>query len=88
MEYGNQVVECSFTFKKSFGSSCIYTYVIGLIEIDQTYITLKPSGETSKFMSEATPWLEWYKETVKLTMDGSPVFKGKPISSSGKKCYS
>lgn len=88
MEYGDQVVECSLEFKKSFSNSCIYTYVIGLIEIDQNHITLRPSGETSKFMSEATPWLEWYKEAVKLTMDGPPVFKGKPISSTGKKRYS
>lgn len=88
MEYGDQIVECSFEFKKSFGSSCIYTYVIGLIEIDQNHIMLRPSGETSKFMSEATPWLEWYKDTVKLTMDGPPVFKGKPNLSTGKKHYS
>jgi len=62
--------------------------VLGLIEIDQHHITLKPSGETSGFMSEATPWLEWHKDTIKLTMDGPAVFKGYPISSSGKKYYS
>jgi len=88
MEYGKQVVECSLEFKKSFGAGCIYTYVIGLIEIDQNHITLRSSGETSKFMSEATPWLQWDKDTIKLTMDGPPVFKGKPISSTGKKRYS
>ena len=72
MEYGDQVVECSLEFKKSFGANCIYTYVIGLIEIDQAHITLRPSGETSKFMSEATPWIQWDKNTIKLTMDGPP----------------
>ena len=75
-------------FKKGFGSSFVYTYVIGLIEIDQTEISLRPSGETSKMMSEATPWLEWDKLSPKLTIDGPPVFKGKPISSTGKKRYS
>ena len=88
MEYGDQIVECAMEFKKGFGSSMVYTYVIGLIEIDQNDITLRPSGETSKMMSEATPWLEWDRLSPKLTMDGPPVFKGKPITISGRKRYS
>lgn len=88
MEYGDQVVECATEFKKGFGSSMVYTYVIGLIEIDQNDIILRPSGETSKMMSEATPWLEWDRLSPKLTMDGPPVFKGKPIATTGKKHYS
>jgi tellurite resistance protein TerA len=88
MEYGTQIVECSFEFKSFFGSSCVYTYVIGIIEIDQGNVTLRPSGETSSFMSEATPWLQWNGDEIKLTMDGPPVFKGKPIKSWGKKTYS
>ncbi|MFZ4856768.1 MAG: TerD family protein [Desulfuromonadaceae bacterium] len=99
MEYGSQVVECAFDFnlKKECGffSGLLgilprfeYTYVIGLIEIDQNHIILKPSGVTSSSMSEATPWLVWDKDTVKLTMDGPLVFKGKPISPSGGKQYS
>ncbi|KNY29267.1 TerD family protein [Pseudobacteroides cellulosolvens] len=88
MEYGSHVVECSYEFEKKFGGSFIYTYVIGLIEIDQDNITLKPSGQTSKFMSEATPWLEWHNGTYKLTMDGPPVFKGVPSPTGGKKSYS
>ncbi|MEY4588522.1 MAG: hypothetical protein RL497_598 [Pseudomonadota bacterium] len=88
MEYGDQIVECAMEFKESFGSSLIYTYVIGLIEIDQNDIHLRPSGETSKKMSEATPWLVWQKEVPKLTMDGPPVFKGRPISTTGSKRYS
>lgn len=87
MEYGNQVVECAFEFKKKFGSSFIYTYVIGIIEVDQDRITLKPSGETSGIMSEATPWLEWHQGTARLTMDGPVVFKGKPVRSAGSKNY-
>jgi tellurite resistance protein TerA len=87
MEYGDQIVECSFEFKKAFGASFVYTYVIGLIEIDQHDITLRPSGETSKMMSEATPWLAWHKDTVKLTMDGPAVFKGVPLSNTGSKRY-
>jgi len=88
MEYGDQIIECSFKFKKKFGASFVYTYVIGLIEIDQDNITLKLSGETSSMMSEATPWLSWYKDTIKLTMDGPAVFKGVPISLAGNRHYS
>lgn len=88
MQYGDEIVECAMEFKSGFGSSMVYTYVIGTIEIDQNDITLRPSGVTSKMMSEATPWLEWDKLSLKLTMDGPPVFKGQPISSTGKKRYS
>jgi tellurite resistance protein TerA len=88
MEYGEQVVECSFEFKKSFGNSFIYTYVIGLIVIDEHHVTLSPSGETSSPCSEATPWLVWDKQNVKLTMNGPPVFKGMPIVLTGKRHYS
>lgn len=83
MEYGDQVVECAFDFpdgkKGFFGrkvSSGIYTYVIGLIEIDQDHIVLSPSGVTSERGSEATPWLTWNNGSVLLTMDGPAVFKG------------
>ncbi len=88
MEYGDQVVECAFEFKKGFGSGCVYTYVIGIVEIDRQQIELRPSGVTSKFMSEATPWLRWSQGGVELSMDGPPVFKGKPLSRSGNKQYS
>ena len=87
MEYGNQIVECAFEFKKGFFSSMIYTYVIGIIEIDQDNIQLQPSGVTSKTGSEATPWLTRVGDEVKLTMDGPHVFKGKAISSRGSKRY-
>lgn len=83
MEYGDQVVECAFDFPEAkkgwFGrtvSSSIYTYVIGLIEIDQEHIVLSPSGVTSEKGSEATPWLTWSHDSVLLTMDGPEVFKG------------
>ncbi|MCQ4319019.1 TerD family protein [Stutzerimonas stutzeri] len=87
MEYGDQVVECAFEFKKGFFSNMIYTYVIGLIEIDQDQIELSPSGVTSKAGSEATPWLTRKGQKLELTMDGPHVFKGRPLSSSGKKRY-
>lgn len=87
MEYGNQVVDCAFEFKNGFFSSMVYTYVIGLIEIDQDKIVLSPSGETSRTGSEATPWLIRQGEEVKLTMDGPQVFKGRPFERSGKKQY-
>ncbi|WP_347900858.1 TerD family protein [Pseudomonas purpurea] len=87
MEYGDQVVECAFEFKSGFFSSAIYTYVIGLIEIDLDHIELSPSGATSKTGSEATPWLTRKGEKLQLTMDGPHVFKGHPIDNSGKKQY-
>lgn len=87
MEYGDQIVDCAFEFKKGFFSSMVYTYVIGLIEIDQDKIVLSPSGETSRTGSEATPWLIRQGGEVRLTMDGPQVFKGHPIERSGKKQY-
>lgn len=87
MEYGNQIVECAFEFKKGFFSGMIYTYVIGIIEIDQDNIRLQPSGITSKTGSEATPWLTRVGDEIKLTMDGPHVFKGKAPSNRGSKRY-
>ncbi len=89
MEYGNQVVECAFDFKPgSFDEDeGIYTYVIGLIEIDQECIALSPSGETSDCGSEATPWLSWSNGKLELTMDGPEVFKGEPLVANGAKKY-
>lgn len=87
MEYGDQVVECAFEFKSGFFSSMVYTYVIGLIEIDLDHIELSPSGTTSKTGSEATPWLSRKGDKLLITMDGPPVFKGHPPQSGGKKSY-
>ena len=87
MEYGDQVVDCAFEFQKRFGSSFVYTYVIGIIEIDQEAISLKPSGVTSRAMSEATPWLARDKGGLTLTMDGPAVFKGRPPMGGGNKRY-
>lgn len=87
MEYGNQIVECSCEYKKGFFNNMIYTYVIGIIEIDQDSITLKPSGVTSRAGSEATPWLTRIGDELKLTMDGPHVFKGKKPSILGTKRY-
>lgn len=89
MEYGDQVVECAFEFKRGFfsGMSTVYTYVIGQIEIDQDQIVLSPSGVTSKAASEATPWLTRKGDKLELTMDGPEIFKGHPIERSGKKQY-
>lgn len=87
MEYGDQVVECAFEFKDGFFSSAIYTYVIGLIEIDLDHIELSPSGTTSKSTSEATPWLSRKGDKLVLTMDGPAVFKGYPPENSGSKRY-
>lgn len=87
MEYGDQIVECAFEFKDGFFSSAIYTYVIGLIEIDLDHIELSPSGKTSKSTSEATPWLSRKGDKLEITMDGPAVFKGHPPENSGNKRY-
>lgn len=96
MEYGDQIVECAYDFevkktKKGFFNSSfsgdIYTYVIGLIEMDGDSITLRPSGVTSEEGSEDTPWLVWEKDSVKLTMDGPPVFKDTPLEEFDGKRY-
>lgn len=78
MEYGNQVVECAFDFKNSDKARCsnIYTYVIGLIEIDSDSIRLSPSGLTSDPDAEWTPWLTRNGNKVLISMDGPAVFKG------------
>ena len=86
MEYADQVVECVFEFQSGFGSSMVYTYVLGIIEIDGDEVSISPSGQTSRMMSEATPWLTRTGEKITLTINGPPVFKGKPLKGlSGKK---
>ena len=78
MEYGGQVVECAFDFKSTDAAqeNNIYTYVIGLIEIDGEAILLSPSGVTSEPDSECTPWLERAGNAVRISLDGPAVFKG------------
>lgn len=79
MEYGDQVVECAFDFTttKAAKDDSVYTYVIGTAIIDGDKVQLAPSGLTSPPGSEDTPWLAWeWDDTLKITMDGPPVFKG------------
>lgn len=78
MEYGSQVVECAFDFKNTAAAqeNNIYTYVIGLIEIDGDTIVLSPSGLTSNPDSECTPWLARVGSAVGISLDGPAVFKG------------
>lgn len=89
MEYGDQVIECAFDFttSKAAKSSAVYTYIIGTAIFDGDKVQLSPSGMTSGWGSENTPWLAWdFDDTLKITMDGPPVFKGCPHTpgSSGK----
>lgn len=78
MEYGNQVVECAFDFKSARRAQRdnIYTYVIGLVEIDSESIRLSPSGLTSDPDAEWTPWLTRRAGEVLVSLDGPAVFKG------------
>lgn len=88
MEYGDQVVECAFEFKKGgFFNSSVYTYVLGTVIVDGDEITISPSGITSRSGSEATPWLTWKGDKLDLTMDGPYVFKGHPSERMGNKQY-
>jgi len=86
MEYGEQVVECAYDFDTGDDDEGIYTYVIGLIEIDEDSIVLSPAGVTSEEGSEDTPWLTRKGDKVVLTVDGPWVFKGgKPATKKGKR---
>ena len=78
MEYGNQTIECAFDLPDSAAAreSNIYTYVIGVVEIDGDSISLFPSGKTLYPDVEWTPWLTRAGSTVKVSMDGPAVFKG------------
>jgi len=87
MEYGEQVVECAYDFNNGDDDEGIYTYVIGLIEIDEDSIVLRPAGVTSEEGSEDTPWLTRKGDNVVLTVDGPWVFKGKPASTKKGKRY-
>ncbi|WP_312947986.1 TerD family protein [Superficieibacter sp.] len=88
MEYGEQVVECAYDFASGpDDDEGIYTYVIGLIEIDEDNITLSPAGVTSEESSEDTPWLTRKGDKVILTVDGPHVFKGKPFGTKKGKRY-
>ncbi|WP_115514309.1 TerD family protein [Xanthomonas arboricola] len=86
IEYGQHVVECAYAFEhdEDYG---IYTYVIGLIDIDGDTINIRPAGVTSADGSEETPWLSRKLDCLVLSMDGPPVFKGQPPSKWGKKRY-
>lgn len=78
MEYGDQVVECAFDFRNSKAAldPSVYTYVIGTAVIDQDKVVLAPSGQTSKPGTESTPWMQWVKDDIEVTMNGPAVFKG------------
>jgi len=79
IQYGEQIVECNFDFRKMgrYGEDeNIYTYVIGLVEVDGNSITLSPSGLTSEPDDEATPWLTRRGGKVTISVDGPYVFKG------------
>ena len=87
MEYGQQVVECSFDFTKTCAADdeTVYTYVIGLAIINGDSITLQPSGQTSDPGSESTPWLRWNGiNNIRLSFDGPAVFKGADASDYNK----
>ncbi|MBL8485310.1 MAG: TerD family protein [Rhodocyclaceae bacterium] len=78
MEYGDQIVECAFDFTNTPQARLanVYTYVIGLVEIDGDSIRLSPSGQTSEPDSEWTPWLTRKGDKISISMDGPAVFKG------------
>jgi len=79
LQYQNQVIKCSLDFTKDHNAlkKHVYTYVIGIVTINQNEVEIMPGGMVSKPASEATPWLEWNKMgNPKITMDGPAVMKG------------
>jgi tellurite resistance protein TerA len=78
MQYGAQIVECAYDFRlsKAAEDDSVYTYVIGMARVTQDSIILEPSGKTSEPQSEATPWLSWQGENLRLAFNGPVVFKG------------
>ena len=78
MQYGEQIVECAYDFRlsKAAEDDSVYTYVIGIARVTQDSIILEPSGKTSEPQSEATPWLSWQGENLRLAFNGPVVFKG------------
>ena len=78
MQYGEQIVECAFDFRlsKAAEDDSVYTYVIGMARVTPDSIILEPSGKTSEPDSEATPWLSWQGENLRLEFNGPAVFKG------------
>ena len=78
MQYGEQIVECAYDFRlsKAAEDDSVYTYVIGMARVSQDSIILEPSGKTSEPQSEATPWLSWQGENLRLAFNGPVVFKG------------
>lgn len=71
--FAGQTVECAYVFKDV--PEFVYTYVIGVVVIDGTNVTIRPSGITSPPGSEATPWLRWDGANVRESFDGAAVFK-------------
>jgi tellurite resistance protein TerA len=72
--YGDQKIETNL--KISDTPENVYTYVLGTIIINGDQVSIQPSGIFSEPGSEATPWLDWYKDTIKIQMDGPDYFKG------------
>jgi len=79
--YGDQRVECAFDFTSKSGvDDTVYTYVIGLVELDGDRVTVRPSGLTSAPGSEETPWLRRAAAGVEIAVDGPAWFKGDDAS--------
>lgn len=77
----NHHISCEFNSSIS-SNPLIYTYVIGMLVIDNDNLIAKQLGTLSKPMSEATPWLTWNKnsEFPDVNIVGPSHFKGEPIS--------
>ncbi len=92
IEHNGRVVECNYDFPDGKAASCVYTYVIGTLDIDCEMISITLSGVTSSKGSEDTPWIERKAGVLQVSFDGAPVFKSgrnvfAKIIGIGKKCY-
>ena len=87
IEYGSERVDCALDFRADPNATRkgVYTYVIGVVEIDGADVSIRPSGMVSDPGSEKTPWLSWDGARAVETMDGAPVFKdGKGVGMMGR----
>jgi tellurite resistance protein TerA len=87
IEYGPDRVDCALDFNADPKATqkAVYTYVIGVVEIDGASVSIRPSGLVSDPGSEKTPWLAWQNGRAVESMTGAPVFKsGKGVGLMGR----
>lgn len=75
VEYGSDRIDAAFRFQDGAVASGVYTYVIGVVDINADTVEIRASGLTSPRGSENTPLLRREGGKLRETFDGVPVFK-------------